>query len=380
MHRTKGASLQSSSRRDRPFVLILHAYSPSNAGDGLLVDLALRTVGRSIGEFDYLIVASDAAGFGDPRVIQWGISNRPSPGPARRASMLLASAVGPTQRIKQAAKDADLIIAVGGAYLRGGGLVEAVKSWGAHYGQLKIAGRWGSKAIYLPQSIGPLSGRYGEATVRQLARLRCVFVRDDKTFQELNSRVAVERVPDMAILEWARESRTPGKLSTHKPILVARDLDSPRRYYEFLEEAAKSGEFDWAVQATGSANDDRPVTARFAPGPTTPLLADVLRDGPPRVVVSTRLHGSLASIIAGFPSIHLTYERKGWSAYNDLGLADFVVSARDARLSEIKSLIERIQASPEEYWSRVSAASSDIRMADDRIRSALRTVTVDDIR
>lgn len=53
-------------------------------------------------------------------------------------------------------------------------------------------------------------------------------------------------------------------------------------------------------------------------------MKDVLNDPQNRgVVISVRLHGSLQSMISGCPSIHLSYERKGFGAFSDLGVSEY---------------------------------------------------------
>lgn len=350
-----------------PRVLILHAYSPSNSGDGLLVDLAIDLVRRVSPNATYLVVASDAAGFDDPRYLQW-TSSLPLPRALRRVAMALTGVLGPTKGIRRAADEADLIVAVGGAYLRGGGAVESFKSWGAHHGQVRLAARHGAKSVYLPQSIGPYGESYGRRTRELLSRMRRVYVRDDRTESDLRQLPNIDRVPDMAILEWARNDRQPLEGELGRPVFVARNLGEPRRYYELLAEVRDSGAFDWAVQATGSSNNDAPVTARYG-GPDAPLLSTVLATRSPRIVVSTRLHGSLSSLIAGYPTIHLSYERKGYSAFADLGIPDFAISARDATVEQINALMQRINDNPATYWAAIDAKRAEISAAERRIES-----------
>jgi polysaccharide pyruvyl transferase WcaK-like protein len=371
----KGAILRSSSRADVPRVLILHAYSPTNSGDGLLVDLALQTLHRTIGEFSFHVVASDADGFDDERYIQWGVDPSIRFAPGRRLSMLATGVVGAPARVKSLAEEADLIVAVGGAYLRGGGFVESLKSWGAHYGQVKLAAQHGSKSVYFPQSIGPFTGVYRRMMNRHLGQIGAVYVRDEKSLQDWGHLVGVNRAPDMAILEWARGYSGASPLSGDGPVFVARDLPRPRTYESLLNSVRDSGRYEWAVQATGGGNDDFPITRRMSP--TAPrLLSSVLAEARPRVVVSTRLHGSLSSLIAGYPSVHLSYERKGWSAFADLGLSDFVIAARDATLDEVDELVNRITRDPGEYWARLEDKVNEIGQADRaievRVREALK--------
>lgn len=366
--------MQNFSRSRRPKVLILHAYSPTNAGDGLLVELALEAVGRVTADFEYRVVASDADGFADARYIQWGLPSRLAKGPARRPAMILGTLGGGGREIRRLAHDADLIVAVGGAYLRGGSRVEAAKSWGAHYGQLSIASRFGEKAVYLPQSIGPLNGAFRRLVESKLSTISTLFVRDDKTQLELNHLPAVLRAPDMAIMKWAEEYSKPRDLGPQGPVFIARDLEAPRSYYDFLRDVAADGGYEWAIQATGGGNDDRPLTERMAGGPVR-TLSSILKNDAPRVVVSTRLHGALSSLIAGFPAVHLTYERKGWSAYKDLGLDGYVLSARDATLAQVNDLVRQITKAPTDYWQQVHRSVEQIRRAqallDARLQSAL---------
>ena len=358
------------SRANVPRVLVLHAYSPTNSGDGLLVDLALQTLRHAIGDFDYHVVASDATGFGDERYIQWGVGHRGRFGLPRRIAMMSTGVFGAPGNVVKLAEHADLIVAVGGAYLRGGGLVESLKSAGAHYGQLKLAAKHGAKAIYLPQSIGPFTGVYRNMMDRQLSAIGAVFVRDEKSFRDWMHLKGVSRAPDMAILEWARTFDGGTQLSDAGPVFVARELSRPRKYGELLESVRQSGRYEWAVQATGGGNDDFPLTRKFSP--TEPrLLHEMLSEQRPRVVVSTRLHGSLSSLIAGYPSVHLSYERKGFSAFSDLGLSEFVLSARDATLGEIEARVATITRDPQAYWSTLARQIDEIGAAARAIEARL---------
>ncbi|MGG7508903.1 polysaccharide pyruvyl transferase family protein [Plantibacter sp. YIM 135249] len=361
---------------DRTRVVILHAYSPRNSGDGLLVELARSIVAEAFGEADVVVIASDAEAFASDEVIQW--TSPISLGGSelgRRLSMLLTGLTGPSRETRDAVAKADVIIAVGGGYLRGGHFAESVKSWGAHYGQVKLAARHGDRSVYLPQSIGPFRGLYLSMMRRQLGSVSAVFVRDDRSVRELAGVAGVRRAPDMAVLELGGAFAEPGELvAAARPIVIARDLNRPRHYYELLDQMAASGEYDWAVQSRGGGNNDTPLTTRLA-GFDAPDLRDVLAENAPRVVISTRLHGALSSLIAGYPTIHLSYERKGWGAFEDLGLEDYVLSARDATLPEIEALRARIEGDPASYWSAIRDRSGHIADGHasiiDSLRSAL---------
>src|SRR5918997_1662630 len=143
---------------------VLHAYSRTNSGDGLLVDLTLERLARcGIPTTDVLLVALDPDSFPEiPLRTGAGVRGRgfswelvPAAG---RGALLTASALGrrPLGGLATALAECDAIVAVGGGYLRA---VDATSSLGAllnHLPQLLAAGRSGIPSLYLPQSIGPL--------------------------------------------------------------------------------------------------------------------------------------------------------------------------------------------------------------------------------
>ncbi|MET4147151.1 polysaccharide pyruvyl transferase family protein [Arthrobacter sp. UYCo732] len=365
-----------------PRVLLLHAYSPRNSGDGLLVTLAREAIEQALGPSDIKVVASDAEAFHGQEFYQWQahlpdcLSRR-----SRRISMLATALLGPTKEIRHLVREADLVVAVGGGYLRGGSLGPAIKSWGAHFGQLRLAASEGHKSVYLPQSIGPFKGIYKRAIERNLAQLHTVYARDDRTIAEFKSVASMERMPDMAVLELARDPKQDKKAANlaERPIFVARELTEPRSYYDLLEAAAVSGNFEWALQSTGGGNDDFPLTLRLN-GRFPRTMKEALDESQPRIVVSTRLHGALSSLIAGFPAIHLSYERKGWGAFEDLGLGDYVLNARDATLPEIDELIERIRENPEKYWAAIDENRRNILRRTNSLRETIKSIALTNLR
>jgi polysaccharide pyruvyl transferase WcaK-like protein len=343
----------------------------------LLVELAVRLVWEALGDDVAIrIIASDAAAFADASVLQW---EAPFPTGSRnlgrQMGMLATGLVGPNAAVKKAIQDADVLVAVGGGYLRGGHASAAVKSWGAHFGQLKLAARKGHRALYLPQSIGPFLPLYRGAIARQLERIAAVYVRDDRSVADFASVATMHRSPDMAILELAEQSVSPLALDAGaRPVIVARELRKPRSYYHLLDEIRDSGAYEWALQSVGGGNDDYPLTTRLAGYEARPLKDVLGSSGGGRVVVSTRLHGSLSSLIAGHPSIHLSYERKGWGAFEDLGIGDFVLSARDATFKDVEELRLRIVDDPAAYWAPVLASLARAAEVRSDIIASLRSI------
>jgi len=74
-----------------------------------------------------------------------------------------------------------------------------------------------------------------------------------------------------------------------------------------------------------------------------------------------RLHGAIAALLAGRPAIHLAYERKGWGAYQDLGLDEFVHDARTFDPAAVAAQTRALAADPAPFRARIEAAK--VRLA-----------------
>ena len=142
---------------------------------------------------------------------------------------------------------------------------------------------------------------------------------------------------------------------------MARELSRPGSYENTLSDLARSDHVVWAIQSTGGGNNDTPLTVKYSSGTPKPLQ-HYLESAENRVVVSTRLHGSLSALLAGKPSVHLGYERKSWGAFHDLGLEQYVLDARRTSATRVLDAVESIRDDPATYWrlidSRIEAVAS----------------------
>ncbi|RAQ16202.1 polysaccharide pyruvyl transferase family protein [Burkholderia cepacia] len=329
-----------------PDIYLLHAYSSRNSGDGLLVRLSLKAIRDAGIDCIVTIVCLDPVSFrdylDDARVRIWSLS---------RFCIESIRGIG---RARSA-----IFFGVGGGYLRASHRVEGWKSLVAHGSQLACTALWRTAlSIYLPQSIGPLGSAPG-ALLAKLVRRRVnvVFLRDDKSVVELAHPNGL-RTGDLVVLEIGRTSRQdhPGDASEGLPrpiCFVFRDLKGKpyreaylaklRRLVELLPEAV------FAVQSSGRGNgDDAFYREAFGIGRVDDLATLVGRAHP--LVVSVRLHGSLESILAGVPSIHIAYERKGQSAYDDLGLSRYVAQASDFDAEHVARLTCELARDDRAYW------------------------------
>ena len=352
-------------------ISVVHAFSRRNSGDSLLVDLTLRRLkAAGVARDTVQLLALDPSSFDDlDRVVgvpgePWG---RPSMAALRATAHLLASSVSLTTGMRvrlgtvaQTLAASDGVVAVGGGYLRTRGIVNSLGVALNHAPQLAIASRVRAPSIYLPQSIGPLHGPVGAAVKRVLSGLTAIHVRDDRSAAGLRYLGNVHRTPDLAVLELAERKPIVPDAVDGPPTLVARALPHAAGYRDRLRALADAlPDHRWAVQAAGlGGRSDEAFYGQMGVTPSGPLR-HALADSP-AVIVSVRLHGALESLMAGRPAVHLSYERKGWGAYEDLGIGDFVHSARHFDPTKVAAQVSHIQADPGVFWEPLQRRLPDL--------------------
>lgn len=345
---------------------ILHAYSRSNAGDGLLVDLSCERLDRcGVDASDVVVVALDPDSFADmPQRVGVGTARRGLAWdlvPAAGRAMGLGTATAlrrPLGEIARRLQACDALMAVGGGYLRA---VDPVSSLGTmlnHLPQLLAASRSPVPTVYLPQSIGPLRGPVGRAVAAGLRRVDAVCVRDQWSARELDGLRNVWRVPDLAVLELAERFAEVTPVTGEGRVgLVARRLGHAPGYEAVLQhEAGRLGDAAvWAVQTAGDRTKSDAVhydNLGVLPGGGLP---DLLAARCLSVVVSVRLHGAVMALRAGVPAIHLAYDRKGPAAFADLGLDEWCLDVRRLDAQVLRDRVERLRTDPGPYWSAIAS-------------------------
>lgn len=358
-------------------VLILNGYSASNRGDGLLVELAVGMVRAALGtEAEIVASVQDPLSFGlveGARVIGT-YSRRGGPRMAAAAGLALLSRgrFGFSREFSAAFHSADLLVSVGGAYLRGSHPTELFKSMLAHGAQVRAASASAKPWVMLPQSIGPYHPWVRAIVAKWISRARTVFLRDDTSMREFAALTNIARVPDSAILAIAESLNQSQTASSRKVGLVVRALRDGDQYEAQTVALLSARDIEWVplLQSSTAGNDDRVAYASF--GLTARrTLADELKTGELGAVVSVRLHGALESILRGVPAVHLSYERKGYSAFADLGLDAFVFNARDYAWPDVLKAVETTLDHPSEYWEAVDSRRADIRHFAFTVRAAL---------
>lgn len=361
-------------------IVLLHAYSRSNLGDGLLVDLSLDRLKRAgVPPSSVVVVALDPRSFGDlPRAVGFGTADRAADlrtlAAAASSVSLVRGRMG--SPAASAIAEADAFIAVGGGYLRAGTRTNRIGTAINHLPQLLAAERSGKPVVYLPQSVGPLQGWVGRRVRRGLGSVAQVHVRDDRSLAELGNAPNVRRTPDLAVLAVAEQlAGVQTRDLDAAPVLVARALPRSADYSARLMELGRRlPDCRWGVQAEGAASkSDR--TFYDALGITSAGSLGELVHAGTGPVVSVRLHGAVQAILSGVPAIHLGYERKSWGAYEDLGLTNWLHSARHFDPAAVAEQVAQLRADPEPFWravhSRIDALREHSAQLDGSIKGEL---------
>lgn len=351
---------------ERRPISIVHAFSRRNAGDGLLVDLTLELLGDAgVQPEQCRVYALDPESFLDLAQVER------APGePAARASFKLLHAAAEAGKaglgfgsLRRKLHASRAIVAVGGGYLVGDESIRQAGIMLNHFAQLAAAADAPCPTVYLPQSIGPLDPPTASLIKGKLRKIDRLWVRDDETASELPFE-CVKRAPDLAVMKLGRSFANLEIPPSQGPIvLVGRDLPrAPTLARDLRALADALPDHVWAVQAeTEGKRDDREFYRRSG-FEWSGRMAELM-DAPSGPVVSIRLHGAIAALLAGRPVVHLAYERKGWGAFEDLGIADYVHDVRHFDPRRVADQIVALQNDAGAYWDAIKGAAN--RLSDD---------------
>ncbi len=344
-------------------VALVHAYRAANRGDGWLVDLSRQLLREATG-LEPIVYALDPAGMGDRAraIIQ-------TPFRARAGLSAVTSATSRSAELGRRFLDlpdpADLTAAVGlgGGYLRSADPVHELIFRAHHLPQLRLVAAMGGNGAYLPVSVGPFRRGLGRTVRRQLASVSWVATRDDRSQRYLAGWATAERCPDLAACRLGvdRPSLTPG--ADGVVAVALRSLPNSTAGFDAVSLLERRGfKIRLGVQSSsGRTNDDRTFYAAHGVLEDAEDFGDLLATEPrPSVVLAGRLHAALAAIAAGYPTVHLGYERKSAGAFADLGLSDYVVDAWTGRADAVADLVGRLVEDPTTYWNRLGDRFDDL--------------------
>jgi polysaccharide pyruvyl transferase WcaK-like protein len=344
-------------------VKILHLYSSKNSGDGLLVDLTFKALEEvKVDLSDTELLAIDARSFDKyGNVAQLDIASTDISFLKRVFYALRAS----LHMVFRVPFDDQLQVAVGGGYMRNRTLKESVKFIFAHYYQLCRATYRPRKriSIYMPQSIGPFKFGLESTVMSRLKNVSTVFVRDDRSLELCNKYgVNAIRMPDLAVQELATVMKGLQRSNYSKVYLIARsvELGHQDEYEGRIKELIKKiPSIEPIVQSTGRGNNDLDFYKKIGFPDNLRTVKDALLHEP-GVVISVRLHGAIESLIQGCPTIHLSYERKGFGAYSDLNIKEFVHNYRSFNVDLVHKQAQGLMNDSSDYWARIESSKKRI--------------------
>ncbi|MFJ6158855.1 polysaccharide pyruvyl transferase family protein [Pseudarthrobacter sp. NPDC092184] len=337
-------------------ILLLHCYSSANRGDGLLVDESLELIREVYGaDADIEIVTSYPDSFAHLGLRTY--RSKPS---------LRGYSISYLKLLITRFRDYEIVAGVGGGYLRFGTIIESLKTLAVMGPQLLAAAYSPAKTIYLPQSVGPARFGFRRPIRAILSRLDRVWVRDDRSAQEFPIS-SVSRASDLALLGMKRNLLKFG--AELIPVV------SVREHRGSVPVGARAlahrlQDFDGYVQSAVAGNDDSEAVASLSP--RTILTFHELMEAPKsaRIVVAVRLHAALMALSAGHYVVHLAYERKGFGAFEDLGLSDYVFNVHKFSVEQVEERVRELVLSPSkraEYDSRIAEAMERIQVSRGRV-------------
>jgi polysaccharide pyruvyl transferase WcaK-like protein len=197
--------------------------------------------------------------------------------------------------------------------------------------------------------------------------------RDDRTVTELGL-PNVGRYPDIALLRNASLERTPAA-PAHPVVLTVRGFDGVVPP-DVLSLAELLRPFDGFIQSTTGKNDDTRAMGSLDPGRLLDRAEIHGQDGPRRVVVAVRLHAALLAMGAGHYVVHLSYERKGFGAFTDLGLGEYVHNVFRFDPAAVAEQAHRLLEDPaarRKYDDAIGAAAGAITGSRRRLLTAMTT-------
>lgn len=343
-------------------VLMLHGYSATNAGDGLLVEESINVLREALGsDVTFTVTALHPETFA--HVDAHVIDARPT-----------ARGWSPEYRdLRGRMAEFDIVVGVGGGYLRAGTLTEYAKTLLAHAPQLRLLNRYRGPIVYLPQSVGPFRWDIAGVLRRLLRRVDTIYLRDDRSVAELKLTSAT-RIPDLALLSsgWAPREVTP---EVAAPTVLTTRFVGGRLPKDVVALAEMLTPFDGYVQSTGAGNDDTAAVAQTAPSRILERQ-EFLGPGTRRVVVAVRLHAALMALRAGHWVIHLAYERKGFGAFADLGLPEYVHNVNSFDPTVVFKQVDSLRHQPETrkaYDSQLKTAQSGFAAERARLVRGIRS-------
>lgn len=387
-------------------ILILNVHSALNLGDAAIMQATIDDLARVFPGSEITVAANDPESwhiFPQLRVegsimtwvterssARWRFSKLRAAG---GSAMLLLAGLAKRlagryifwgsqakRRLLKAYYEADLIFSCGGGNLYSNKNFGGVFLWGLF--SIYFAQMLGKRVLFLPQSIGPIPGRFQRWAARQVFnRAEKVYVRDlpsQELLNEIGVKESPERVPDLA---FHFEPVRPGLKVLPREIRVGVNvLDRGQQVSGFEQQSVYEdmivqmlchltrtyhAKISVIVQCFGPSaqDDDRDVSRRIfskigCENDAVQLL-DTYRH--PRdvkqayanmdLVIASRMHAAILSLNSGVPVILIGYQPKARGLMKQFGMEEFVLPIEKTDMENSIARIDQVMAN----WGQIRA-------------------------
>jgi colanic acid/amylovoran biosynthesis protein len=308
---------------------------------------------------------------------------------------------------------ADLVVSMGGGYLRGGPGLNGHQNVFFVLLPILIGQRHGTATAFAPQSFGPFCGRWQRWLVRRaVGRAHLVIAREDESLRWLaacglpaglarrgvdsgfgltparvcpadavNSRAKFGVDPRARVLGMTARAWLPAAQQAAYERSLADVIDHCQR------DLGLSVVLIPQVTTDYLGDDDRVVERRIADlCQTDPLVIDgspghrdlALLYGELDYLVGTRFHSVIFALIRSVPSVAIAYEHKTTGIMHDLGLQKWVVPIEGVATADMRGLVDRLVDSDAEYRATLRGAVPEYvrrtRDTVDQLRDVLAAV------
>ena len=394
-------------------VVVSHVYSADNAGDAAILSVLLadlramdRAAHVTILTIDETPPAATFDGFDVRPSLMFIALNRVRSRPlkAAYAALVITGTLASTwleqrigvrvpvgvrlRSILDVYDDADLVVAVGGGYLRGRAGLVSTYELALLLHALLICSLKGKPVVLHTQSVGPFANQVQTRMAAfVLRRMDLVLAREDITVDLLAGLGVVDNVERAvdAAFAFLPESRV--DLRAELGIEIDRPLVgfTVRRWLAEADQAryelAMAGLADHVIARHGAdvifipqvtsehhGDDDR-VTSRAVAGLMSerPIVLSQRYDhrqvkalyGALDLLVGTRFHSVIFALTAGVPALAIEYEPKTRGIMRDLGLERWVVPIASATAAGLIDLFDELVAARVSYAERLAGRLPD---------------------
>lgn len=384
-------------------VLITNVYSSDNKGDAALTSVLVKDIKRAFPAATVRILSLESTRQGvfegvpvQPAFMAYVLNSKKNPllkllytlymVPATLGWALVYKAFGwrlplpgHLQQVVRAYVATDLIIGVGGGYIRSRkGLVQRLNIPLLLHGLL--VGRFLGKTTALySQSVGPFLGPLEEPMVAAvLRRMDLIILREDVSvalLKRLGITKNVVRSVDSGFLlasDRTANVRATYNIAKDKLLLGVTVRKWLQGEAQVAYEKAVAGALDTAVQKLGAhvifipqvtaakGDDDRQPSMRVQQYMKFASEATVVSDTPDHhdiksmyneldMLLGTRFHSVIFSLTSYVPVVAIEYEHKTSGIMHDLQLDDWVIKIEDVTAEQLTALLEKLARSRPEY-------------------------------